>query len=212
MSQTCVVFDLDETLISTTKRQFQVINFFFDSNGIELDFLFEDYKRTRSYTKKSNLDIFRFLNTENLNEKDFQFFFSKNIESKDYLLLDELIVNLGLMQRIKFEKGYTLILLSLRSSYENSIMQLHNLCLYDFFDEIYFEKHSSQLNPKTNRLKQIHKKYPEIQFIGDSKSDLEAAEEASIEFIKVNTGVFDFNFSGESFYDVNLLIKSKYGI
>lgn len=208
----CLVLDLDETLIHTEKRQFFAIKNFFESNGIDFTLQFEEYKITRRRTKKSNFEIFRFFNSRELNDNDFQSFFSKNIESLDYLLLDELIINIELLQKIKFQKGYNLILLSLRSNYENSIKQLHNLFLYNFFDEIYFEKHSSQFNPKTSRLKQIQNKYSEIQFIGDSKSDLEAAEEVGIDFIKVNTGVFDFNFSGESFYDINLLLKSKYGI
>jgi phosphoglycolate phosphatase-like HAD superfamily hydrolase len=210
--RSCLVLDLDETLIHTDKRQFIVIKNFFEFNGIELVPSYEDYKTIRLITKKSNLDIFRLFNYSKLNEIDFQLYFSKNIERLDYLLIDELIINLKLLQTIKFHKGYKLILLSLRSNYENSIKQMHDLFLYDFFDEIYFEKHSSQFNPKTNRLKQIQYKYPEIQFIGDSKSDLEAAEEAGIEFIKVNTGVYDFNFSGESFSDVNLLFNTKYGI
>lgn len=210
--RSCLVLDLDETLIHTDKRQFIVIKKYFEFNGIELSLSYEDYKITKMLTNKSNLDIFRLLNSRKLNEKDFQFFFTKNIENIDYLLLDEPIINLKLLQTLKFQKGYNLILLSLRSNYENSIKQMHNLFLYDFFDEIYFEKHSTQFNPKTNRLKQIQNKYSEIQFIGDSKSDLEAAEEVGIEFIKVNTGVFDFNFSGESFSDINLLIKSKYVI
>jgi len=208
----CLVLDLDETLIHTQKRQFLAIKNFFEFNGIDFTLQFEEYKITRKRTKKSNLEIFRFLNSRKTNENDFQSFFSKNIESLDYLLLDELIINLELLQKIKFQKGFNLILLSLRSNYENSIKQLQNLFLYNFFDEIYFEKHSSQFNPKTSRLKQIQNKYSEIQFIGDSKSDLEAAEEVGIDFIKVNTGIFDFNFSGESFYDINLLLKSKYRI
>lgn len=210
--RSCLVLDLDETLIQTEKRQFSVIKNFFEFNGIELNFSFEDYKVTRRLTKKSNLDIFRFLNSKKLNENDFQFFFSRNIESIDYLLLDELIINSRLLQEIKFQKGYKLILLSLRSNHESSIKQLLKLFLFNFFDEIYFEMHSNQGNPKSNRLKEIQNKYQKIQFIGDSKLDLEAAEEAGIEFIKVNTGVFDFNFSGESFSDINLLLKTKYGI
>jgi len=212
MSQTCIVFDLDETLISTTKRQFQVIKNFFESNKKELPIDFEDYIRIRKNTKKSNLDIFRLLKSKKLNEREFQLFFSKNIESMDFLLLDELIVEIHLLEKLKRQKGRKLALLSLRSSSENSLNQLRNLLLYDLFDEIFFEKHSKEFNPKTNRLNQIQKKTSTIQFIGDSKSDFEAANETNLEFIKVNTGLFDFNFSGESFSDINLLIKSKYGI
>lgn len=212
MTHTCVVFDLDETLISTTKRQFQVIKDFFESKEIDWHFHYEEYIRTRKITKKSNLDIFRFLNSKKLNEKEFQIFFSKNIESIDYLFLDELIINLELLKKIKCENGIKLILLSLRSNRENSMKQLKNIFLYNFLDEIYFEKHSRHVNPKTNRLNEIKKKYGEIMFIGDSLSDLEAANETRIEFVKVDTGIMDFNFSGESFSNINLLIKSKYGI
>ncbi len=212
MRQNCIVFDLDETLISTLKRQFLVIKNFFESKKIEFLLSFGDYLKIRKSTKKSNLDIFRFLNYVKLDEREFQVFFSHKIEDMDYLLLDELIINLELLEKVKFQKDHKLILLSLRSNCENSTKQLKNLFLYDFFDEIYFEKHASNYNPKTNLLRKIQEKHAEIQFLGDSKSDLEATYETSIDFIKVNTGLFDFNFTGESFADINLLLKAKYGI
>lgn len=209
----CIVFDLDETLIYTHKRQFQVIKDFFQLHNFPFNTSPDEYLFYRKSRTKTNTDFVKSLNHPNFDLNLFGNYYSQSIESPKYLSFDELIVDLNKLKQLKKSYEVSLIILSLRTNNVNSINQIRNLGIADIFDRIIFQKHNSTLNPKTLSLLELKKEYEILHFIGDSYSDYHAAIEARVPFIKVDTGIYNFQCEESSFSSINqYLNKSNHGI
>lgn len=213
MNNSSIFFDLDETLISTFTRQYKVIEDFCISKKLNLKYNFEEYLELRSKDRISNSDFY----AHNVNTQEFDIeykeFYLKNIESPYYLNFDKLIVNLDLLKKFKEKTKINFYILSLRSNSINSIDQLYNLGIHKYIDNFYFVKHDKIKNPKTKILKEFKGTSRIICFVGDSKTDMEASLENNIEFIKVNSNIFDFDFNGKKYNDINnfLINNLQYG-
>lgn len=202
MKDNAIILDLDDTLLSTHYRQYCCINDYLAARG--LSFIdFEEYFKLRRSNNLSNSDLLKSLHIDPDWEK-FKLHYQQNIEAEKYLQLDTLIVEKQLLAEAK-EKNFKLILLSLRSNQANSLKQLQNSGLADYFDEIHFVKHELHNNPKLAMLKQLSQSYNIIAFCGDSSSDYEAAEQLNINFAQVKTSLYllpDFE-KATQFTDIN---------
>jgi phosphoglycolate phosphatase-like HAD superfamily hydrolase len=210
----CIILDLDETLISTLNRQYEVIKLFFKLNLISFEISFDQYLSIRKINKYSNFEFFKKFNIDSSKENLFKSFYLSNIEDLNFLKLDSLIVDIELLKEFKESNKIKLALLSLRNNEDNSIKQLQLFGLKDVIDYIYFIKHDHEKNPKIKILSQLKEKLSISCFIGDAISDYEAAISSEITFIKVDTGFFDFDFSNGNHKNINhFLNKNKdYGI
>ena len=206
------VFDLDETLISTAKRQYSVMSDFFHSKNIEFPYNINEYSSLRKNNNLSNSDFFKIVcgNPDHFNA--FRLFYSKFIESTKYLDIDSLIVDIELLAEFTSSLKIDLILISLRSNKSHSSVQLDRLNLKRFFLETIFLNHDAQENPKTHDLKRLQKIYNIVGFVGDSQSDFEASTETKIPFYKVNTGIYAYSINSEVYDNINefLLNQLKY--
>lgn len=181
-----IVLDFDDTLISTNRRQYEVIKSFFDGYNIVID-PFDEYIHYRKTFKATNVNFAnRFITNSDL-KNTYRDYFIKNIESDVFLRYDQLIVDLNLIRKVSTK--INLVLLSLRSSREQGIKQLIKLGLKDCFNEILFVKHEIY-NPKIEVLNNLKLQTQEITFVGDSINDYEAARESGVDFIGVGTGLF----------------------
>lgn len=198
-----VIFDLDETLIYTFYRQYKVIESFFEIRQIKLNQNFESYLELRKEKKISNFDYFKMHLQDNKIEEDFRSYFLENIESVDFLKLDTLIVDINLLKGYKNKINAVFLILSLRTNEHNSKNQIEQLGLSSVIDNAIFLKHNKVLNPKIEALSILKKRYNVVCFIGDSLTDLNAANETNIPFIKVNTNIFDFEYSDKSYSTIN---------
>lgn len=200
-----IILDFDDTLIDTKQRQYQVIKSFFDLHQIEIDD-FEKYIKYRILNSASNTEFAtKYLkNEEQLSE--YKNYFSTKIESDDFLKYDKLIINLELLKNISLK--YNVILLSLRTSYDQGEKQLIQLGLKKYFSEIYFLKHH-EINPKTEILNVLKIKYNPITFVGDTLSDYDAANKSEVNFYGVNTGLFPLSKNMNTFEDINQYLKTK---
>lgn len=187
MKDNAIILDLDDTLLSTHYRQYCCINDYLANIG--LSFVdFEKYFQLRRSDNLSNSNLLKSLHIDPDWEK-FKLYYQQNIESEKYLALDTLIVEKQLLAEAK-KKNFKLILLSLRSNQSNSLKQLQNSGLADYFDEIHFVQHELHNNPKLALLKQLSQSYNIIAFCGDSVSDYEAAEQLNINFVQVKTSLY----------------------
>lgn len=213
MKRNCVIFDLDETLISTAKRQRQVIIDYFKLFGLLPNFTLNEYSFYRRETGKTNFEVFKHLNKFGLEENQFKEFFRKNIESPLYLTLDTLIVEIDKLSQYKANVNGDFIILSLRSNSDSSIKQLADLGLINLFDKVFFKEHSNVENPKVQNLIDFKKEYASLTFIGDSKSDYIAANDAKVNFVKVNTSIINFEYEGISYFNINKYLENQiYGV
>jgi phosphoglycolate phosphatase-like HAD superfamily hydrolase len=206
----CIIIDLDETLISTLKRQYEVIKLFFKLNLITFEVSFEQYLTIRKINNFSNFEFFKKFNVDKTKEKLFKSFYMSNIENINFLKLDSLIVDIELLKEFKESNSIKLALLSLRNNEVNSLKQLDLFGLKSLIDYVYFIKHDQEQNPKIKILNQLKEKLTISCFIGDALGDYEAAISSEITFIKVDTGFFDFNYSNSTYKNINhFLIKNK---
>jgi phosphoglycolate phosphatase-like HAD superfamily hydrolase len=209
MSRSCIVFDLDETLISTTKRHLKIFNDFFLLNSLCVKFDSRIYLHLRKNLRLTNSEVYFKIVSDNNLFSAFRKFYLMNIENLNYLSLDSLILSKesiillnGLIGKSDFK------LLSLRNDVSNSNLQLKQIGVHHLFSDVFFLPHDISFNPKTPLLVNLKSRYDRVVFIGDALSDYEAAFKAKVEFIKVKTGLWDFEYEGTAFDDVNeFLVK-----
>ena len=187
MKDKAIILDLDDTLLSTHYRQYCCINDYLINEGKQF-ISFEDYLQTRRSNNLSNTNLLTTLNID-LDWEAFRLYYLNNIESENYLALDELIVEKKLLAEV-VQKNFKLVLLSLRGNKSNSQKQIHNLGIDVFFERIYFEKHDHGTNPKLNLLQQLNIDFDIVAFCGDSVSDYEAAQQLNINFVQVKTSLY----------------------
>lgn len=184
-----VIFDLDDTLISTKKRHFTIYTDFlllFSFTPLN----FQDYLKKRN-EGLNNREIIS-LHSIDLTTS-FEDFWTKRIEDWDYLKLDECIVDTTLLAEFKSLTETFFILLSLRSNEQTANQQFRSLPFANLFDEAVFLKHSSRDNPKKRWIQKFKKCDKIILFIGDSETDAEAAINNKISFAGVSTGWKNLN-------------------
>jgi phosphoglycolate phosphatase-like HAD superfamily hydrolase len=206
-----IIFDLDETLISTFYRQFKVIKDFCLKKQLDFYYDFDDYINLRSLNQSNNFEFYSLNVKVKKFDKEFKEFYLKNIESFHYLNLDRLIINLELFREFKEKSNFKFHILSLRSNPLNGKKQLDSLGISKYIDCSYFAKHDNSVNPKTVILKEIKGKSKIIYFVGDSKTDMEASQKNNIEFVKVNSNIIDFEFSGKRYNDINNFLINHLG-
>jgi phosphoglycolate phosphatase-like HAD superfamily hydrolase len=187
MKDKAIILDLDDTLISTHYRQYCCINDYLTSEGKQF-IAFEDYLQMRRSNNVSNTNLLKTLHID-LDWEAFRSYYLNNIESENYLALDELIVEKHFLAEAG-QKDLKLVLLSLRSNHANSQKQIQHLGIAGFFAGIYFEKHDEDNNPKLNRLQQLNSNFDIVACCGDSVSDYEAALQLNINFVQVKTSLY----------------------
>lgn len=187
MKDKAIILDLDDTLLSTHYRQYCCINDYLIHEGKQF-ISFEAYLQMRRANNLSNTKLLTTLNIE-LDREAFRSYYLHNIEAENYLALDELIVEKHFLSTA-IEKGFKLVLLSLRGNESNSLKQIHHAGIDVFFERIYFEKHAQGPNPKVYRLQQLNNEFDIVAFCGDSVSDYEAAQQLNINFVQVKTSLY----------------------
>jgi|GEM_PF-1039622 len=202
-----IVFDLDETILSTSLRQYNVIKSFFQKNDLVINYTYQQYLKLREDQQISNLQFFRLNQFVEQHISSFQIFYLEHIESSFFLGFDTLLTELDYLKKLSIKYNCNLVILSLRSNEKNSNEQMNTLGLDKIFDSFYFMKHSNKNNPKVKVLNELSLKYNLLYFIGDSKSDYESASESNTKFIKVNTNIYKFSYNGQQYSHINEYLK-----
>lgn len=203
MSNAAIVFDLDDTLINTSKRHYNLVSDYLSKRGI-LALSYEQYIFVRKHNKLSNAQLLKryYPGTE----QGFEGFWIENIESSEYLHYDTELVNRFLLRKLKDKTSCSFILLSLRSNVETAEKQFSSLTFSADFSLRYFLAHALT-NPKAVILEELKNQFDELMFIGDSHNDWISAETAGVEFRGVNTGFYTLD-SPNNYSDVNQLLET----
>lgn len=195
-----IVFDLDETLISTSYRQYKVLCDIFP----EINFPgFKDYESKRIRESSSNYQWVRNY-IKNIDKEQYIELYTKCIEKYEYLRYDTLKVDLNLLKDLVTNNQHNLILVSLRNSKANGFAQLNDFELIEYFSEIHFVKHNSTKNPKVDLIKSLKNNYNIVLYLGDSLIDKEAARLNNIPFIPVSSSIHN---TFDKANDINYCIK-----
>lgn len=197
-----IVFDLDDTLICTKRRHYEVYSRFLDKSHIE-KMGFHDYLMLRK-RGQTNSEIIR--NIEPGLESSFVTFWKDFIESPEFLQMDTEIVNSSLLQQLKNVREADFQILSLRTNANTAFDQFKRFSFAHLFENVSFLVHESGGNPKVKALSQMKSMYNLLFFVGDTAADREAATLNSIPFFGVLTGLKDLHADHVS-QDINELIK-----
>lgn len=192
-----IAFDLDETLIKTSYRQYVVLCDLFPELNC---FNYNNYENQRF---KNSLSNFQWVNNyiNDLSQEQYISRFTSIIENPEYLKHDVLKVDLKLLEKLVNQEKKELILVSLRKNEKNGINQLKKLKLFPYFSEIHFVKHTGITNPKVDLIRKLKGKYNIEGYVGDGFIDFEAADLNSIPFFPVHNKIH--NTFKEKAKDVN---------
>jgi phosphoglycolate phosphatase-like HAD superfamily hydrolase len=195
-----IIFDLDETLISTALRQYKIVSELITKNICPP---FETYENER---KKQSLTNFQWLNNyKKIDQKSYLEHYLSKIETNEYLQFDSIKVDLNLLEDLKIQNR-NLFLVSMRSNEKESVKQLCKLGLENYFKEIHFLNHQhDKENPKFEIVKKIKNNNRISYYIGDSEIDKKAAINNGIFFLPVTSSIHN-NFSNEN-KGINYWIK-----
>ena len=203
MINDAIVLDLDDTLIDTSRRHFNVISDYLKFYYIDF-FSFGEYLSLRKNNRLSNQQIIVKYFSSVANE--FGKWWANSIEKEEFLRHDRQIVDTSLLIELVEKKRSPLILLSLRSNLETAEEQFKSFSFSGYFTQIYFLPHNS-VNPKIEVLSFLKKKYNRLLFIGDSESDAEAARQSLVDFYGVMTGFYPLSVHSK-FSDINQILKN----
>lgn len=179
-----IIFDLDETLISTSLRQYKIVSELIRENICPS---FDTYEKERKFQSLSN---FEWLNKyEKIERKIYIDYYLTKIESKEYLQFDTIKVDTKLLNALKLN-NYQLFLVSLRMNEYESTKQLKKLGLDTYFKQIYFINHElNKENPKFEIVKKLRNKYTISYYLGDSNVDEKAAKSNGVIFLPVESSI-----------------------
>uniref|UniRef100_UPI00404B9230 HAD family hydrolase n=2 Tax=Flavobacterium sp. TaxID=239 RepID=UPI00404B9230 len=180
-----ILFDLDDTLIDTRLRHYEVVRSFLANSAVCNILDFAAYCTLRQKAVK-NEDIVNKYLSSSLNY--FHQYWHYHIESPEFLLFDEVIVDEKELLMLKQRGDYSFILISLRSNTRSAVDQFNSFAFSNVFDEFFFLPHNKANNPKTNIITGLKNKYLIHSFIGDAPSDFDSAQKSGINFIGVETG------------------------
>lgn len=204
MRSKALVFDLDDTLIDTKLRHYQVLKTYILSKELQFTLTLSDYCSRRRSMELSNLDLLKLVTSNSSFDVEFKNFWEQNIESAEFLKFDTPIVNEDLL--LDCSLLYDIYILSLRNNSMNANIQLKTLPFASLIKNAFFIKHNSD-NPKINELIRLKYNYDEIVFIGDTKTDKEAAMIANVDFVLVQSGIYKVE-NILSYTNVNSFLKS----
>jgi len=204
MMPKAILFDLDDTLIDTKFRHYQVIRSFLESSDSKVLPSYNQYCKLRKSAEKNETIVSYFSNATP--DLYYQYWY-KHIESDNYLQFDKQIVDEIALKNLKEKENYIFILISLRTNQMNANSQFKNFPFSKLFDHIYFLAHNKVANPKTAVISELKKRYSILTFIGDSPSDFESSQESEVDFIGVETGWY-LPGSYKSYSSINEVISN----
>jgi phosphoglycolate phosphatase-like HAD superfamily hydrolase len=179
--------DFDGTIVYIYKRYFHILN----------DYLKNIHNVTLNYDEYVKFKINRYKDHEivkktldiNISIENYHYFKLENIESPIYLQFDEVIPFTVEALLLLKEKGFFIELLSYRLCIDSLVKQLFDLNLYSLFDRITVITPSKEVNEKSNYIKDNKISNHDI-IIGDSPSEIEAANNNNINGKFVESGLF----------------------
>ena len=197
-------FDLDDTLIDTTERQYRVYKDILYSYGIQNILSKNEFWNIKRSGKKA-VELL----PKNFSEEFIQKFtdeWLKRIENKNYLKYDNLLPeSLGVLSVLKNKTD--LILVTLRNNRENLLWELNNLGLVNYFKEILVGSPVKLKNKTTLVKAYIERNLKENKFIivGDTEADISAGKELGMLTVAVTYGIrskkFLENFKPDLYLD-----------
>lgn len=183
-----IFLDLDETLIDTSERHYQVysdISNILNLGNIKNKVEFWNLKRKGA----STVEILDETDKDILNE--FYNLWIKNIESKKYLIYDTLFNDTSrFLSMLNKER---LILLTMRNNRDNLIWELKKLDIYNKFKSILSCSPITNID-KTTPLLEYAKKNDQIFnknsiIIGDSETDIITGKKLNLKTLAVSYGI-----------------------
>lgn len=199
-----IIFDLDDTLIDTRQRHYQVYQDFLAKHSTA-PLSFPAYVSKRAGGLK-NKDIIA-LHDAGL-VTGFEEFWRGAIESPEYLSFDREIVEAELLGELKGRTSARFVILSLRSNEQTARRQFGSLPFAFLFDEAIFTGHRPGENPKTEAINNLKTNFDILFFAGDSDPDAEAAASCGIPFFGVATG-WKKPEAEPVFPNINALLKNQ---
>ena len=185
-----IILDLDDTLINTQLRHFNVISEYINQfyNSFKIDF--NQYVKLKKFGR-SNIEILKLYEKKRIDH--FKKYWLLNIESSNMLRHDKQIIDNNILLKIKNDFNIDFKVISLRTNKLNALSQVKSFSFINSINNFYFLPHNNVSNPKDLFIKNMFSEKQILYFIGDSYSDYEAATANNITFIQVETGFKQFN-------------------
>lgn len=180
-----VAFDLDGTLIDSRTRHISVLNDVLSSFGVHIDTSkLIEYKSQG----KTNVDFLLENGVSNELAKQIQYLWIEHIEDWQYLIEDTLYEDAKVM--LQKYNDCDLILITARNNPSFVYDQLKKLGLFNYFIKVCVVGINNVVDEKSKILSSYRVK----QFVGDTKSDYDAAKKAGVVFHYHEGGFHEKNY------------------
>jgi phosphoglycolate phosphatase-like HAD superfamily hydrolase len=186
-----IFIDFDGTIVNVYDRYFGILEKYVD-NHFSLKIDYNRYIKLKREGLKDHQIIENSSSNLNFIIDDYMKFKRLNLEDLNWLKYDKLIKDPVDFAKYAKNLGYKLVLLSQRTNVENLNSQLSFLKIKNIFDEIVVVHPNDGVNVKLQYLKHVADIHDVV--IGDSISELKAANELGISSYFVDTGLYNSSF------------------
>ena len=182
-----IFLDLDETLIDTSERHYQVYCDVINSLNLKKQLTKEEFWKS----KRRGFSTVEILgDIDNETSMEFSKLWVENIERRKYLVYDKLLEKTqDLLSKLNKEK---LIILTMRNNRKNLIWELKKLGIYDKFDSILSCSPLKNKDKSVPLLEYIREKNLSIDnsiIVGDSETDIITGRKLNLITVTVSYGI-----------------------
>lgn len=181
-----IILDLDDTLIDTSERQYNVYCNIFTKRHHTKPLPKESFWRAKR-KGKTTAQLIGTINDKLILNKEW----IKQIETRDKLQHDTLYPSSLKVLEILKHSQYRIILATLRNNKKNVLWETHRLKINHFFDDIIVAAPVTKTS-KQDLFKNYLNKHTKIKFIaiiGDSETDIVAGKQLGIPTIAATFGI-----------------------
>lgn len=188
-----VIFDLDGTLIDIKNRYFRVFNDFITLNGSKKKYTVEEYIVDRIKFVSDTEILRRVIGFEEAAVEEFNVFKHNHIEDLKYLEFDTIKPHVKDLLKILKDQGFRVELLTARRNYKNLILQLRNMDLIRYFDNVLMWPRD--FYTKREYVQFFYGEPYDTYLIGDSVDDYLAVKDSLAGFYLVNDSIMKNDFT-----------------
>lgn len=182
------VFDLDGTLIDSSKRHYVLMEKLLKEYAPEVLFDSEDFMKYKCLGNSGTAYLINKLNMSKDLAKAIMNEWKANIENEEYMDMDELYPDTIEFLDVIKRKGFPIIFLTARNNRKNTMKQLEDLKIIGYPEMVYIVSPDRATEEKLDVVMTYLESGKDVIIVGDTESEYDTAYAAGINYFILNRG------------------------